>query len=68
MTTTQTMFSGNALEACRQDARRLVELLEKLESKDARLLAECRETAGRLNNELSLHKWESAFPGYPFAK
>jgi hypothetical protein len=62
------MFRGNPLEGCRNDARRLVDMLEKLQSSNPGLLAECRETAQRLKDELGRKDWESHYPGYPFAK
>ena len=68
MSEQQSQFRGNPLEAIRQDTRRLVDLLGKLQSPDGRLLAECREAAWRLNNELRRETWESLYPGYPFAK
>jgi hypothetical protein len=62
------IFRGNPLEGCRNDARRLVEILETLQSSNPGLLAECRETARRLKTELGRKEWESHYPGYPFAK
>ncbi|OAI55385.1 hypothetical protein AYO47_00335 [Planctomyces sp. SCGC AG-212-M04] len=64
----QSMFRGNPLEGLRQDSRKLVDLLGKLQSSDRSILAECRETAQRLNTELARQNWESLYPGYPFAK